>query len=91
MMNNICERLRNVDLHVIDGNYVNKVVGDVCDILINAAKTMFGTKKVFKGKPKPKCTYKKQWFKSARQNYRKLKDYINVKAELYLKKMYLLH
>ena len=72
--NDLSEKLNNINPEEI--NQVNTCTSDLCHLFISAAKNTFGTRSVYKGKPKI-VKGDEPWLKLdckfARQNYGKLK------------------
>ena len=72
--NDLSEKLNNINPEEINQDVINTCTSDVCHLFISAAKNTFGTRSVYKGKPKI-VKGDKPWFnldcKFARQNYRK--------------------
>ena len=71
--NDLSEKLNNINPEEINQDFIYTCTSD---LFISAAKNTFGTRSVYKGKPKI-VKGDKPWFnlycKFARQNYRKLK------------------
>ena len=74
--NDLSEKLNNINPEEINQDFINTCTSDLCHLFISAAKNTFGTRSVYKGKPKI-VKEDKPWFnldcKFARQNYLKLK------------------
>ena len=73
--NDLSEKLNNINPEEINQDFINTYTSDLCHLFISTAKNTFGTRSVYKGKPKI-VKGDKPWFNldcKARQNYRKLK------------------
>ena len=78
----LLNNLNNIDLHVLTGEDLNKLVNDLGQIFVESAKSTLGTR-IIKTVPNSRTSNRgdKPWFnidcKFARQNYRKLKRRVN--------------
>ena len=74
--NDLSEKLNNINQEEINQDFINTCTSDLCYLFISAAKNTYGTRSIYKGKPKI-VKGDKPWFnldcKFARQNYRILK------------------
>ena len=75
-IDDITDKLLSVERHVVDNNFIDTVIDEMCNIFTKSAIKAFGTRDV-EDKSINKFVFKKPWFtkhcKSARQNYRKAK------------------
>jgi hypothetical protein len=50
--NDLSEKLNNINPEEINQDFINTCTSDLCHLFISAAKNTFGTRSVYKGKPK---------------------------------------